>query len=416
MSGFIPLPWAQCHQCNWTIDGYGHEDYIRRIAKSRRIPSPDACWECHQPPLYYLAAAVVYRIAARFPSRDPFKAVGVLSILFAVGFLIFGERVLRLEITQRPVYYVCLCLLVFWPLQTVLANRIGNDVPYYLADAGALYYVMRWRRDLTASSLAGAVLWCGIAMAFKYTAFITLPFVACIIAVQCYRNRVLIGQIRAKPVFVAVCLALTLAAPAMVRTYRFYRIEHQSSVPLLVPTVPGLVQSMGVSNDRLRYFLLPEIAYYEASPFLGQGPGHDELRYFVNYVMKTSLFGFVIWTPYISAYILNALLWSLFAYLVWWLGVITVRDRSWLSESWPLMLFAASHVVALAMYRLWYPHLGNQDFRFVYSAVIPMAALYGTCLSWHRAHQHRYHYLSGMTLAAAFVATSIGFILLSNLA
>src|SRR5262249_29739731 len=105
---------------------------------------------------------------------------------------------------------------------------------------------------------------------------------------------------------------------------------------------------------------------------------------------------------------------TLFAYMVFSAARITVRDPSFFAESWPLMLFAASHVLALVAYRLSYPHIGNQDFRFVYPVVLAMVALYGMVLSWYRTAGRRYLFTCGMTLAAVFVAASIGFILASD--
>jgi len=415
MTGFVTLP-ADCPRCNWVIDGYGHEAYIRRIARRSRIPSPGDCWECHQPPLYYLFAGTAYRIASAFPSIDPMAAVRVLSVGIAVCFLIFAERLLRMEITRPSAYVVALCLLTFWPLQAVLASRIGNDPAFYLADAGMLYYILRWQRDQQPRSLGMAVLWCAIGFAVKYTAVISVGFAATVIGVEWYRRPLRARQIFARPVLIALSVAAMLVVPTIVRTYSYFRVENKTSVPLLVPTVPGLVQSMGVSNDRIEYFLAPHVSDYAASPFLGQGAMHPELRYFVNYVMKTSLFGFVVWRPVRLAFVLTALQWSLFAYVLLSAVLFAVRDRSFFARGWPLMLFAASHVLALVAYRLVYPHVRNQDFRFVYSVVIAMAALHGMAMSSYRTAGRRYLFACGMALTGAFVAASTAFILVSDLA
>jgi hypothetical protein len=50
----------------FAIDSYSHLEYIARVDRHHwTVPAPDACWECHQPPLYYMLAAIPYSIARR---------------------------------------------------------------------------------------------------------------------------------------------------------------------------------------------------------------------------------------------------------------------------------------------------------------------------------------------------------------
>jgi hypothetical protein len=100
---------------NWLIDSDGHLEYIQRIANTLLIPAPGACWECFQPPLYYILAAYPYSYAADFNLMSPVLAVRIFSLVFYGGFLFFGARILAMEMPSRIIYHVALCLLVFWP-------------------------------------------------------------------------------------------------------------------------------------------------------------------------------------------------------------------------------------------------------------------------------------------------------------
>src|SRR5438132_1713013 len=101
-----------------------------------------------------------------------------------------------------------------------------------MAQAAALYYILRWRRDEAAKSLGLAILWNGIAIAFKYSGLILTPFIGCVVVLKCYEKRALAWQLLAKPVVWCSCAGLLLAGGNFIRTYYHYRIVMHSSVPL----------------------------------------------------------------------------------------------------------------------------------------------------------------------------------------
>ena len=418
---------------SWAIDSYSHLEYIARVADTRAVPAPGACWECHQPPLYYLLAALPYSIAKDFHllSADvevhvppvllgsvptsPVLAVRVLSLCFYMVFAFFGARLLAMEVRWRPVYYIGLCLLVFWPYGVTKAAMISNDVPLYMAQAAALYYILRWRRDEAAGSLALAMLWNGIAFAFKYTGITVTPFIGLVVLLKCYENRRLAWQLLAKPVLLSLCVGLVLAGGTFARTYYHYRIATHSSVPLLVPSGPVVVRLMPVPNDRLEYFALPDFGGYMQSPFLGESRHpSSEMSYFMNFVLKSSLFGIPHWTPIRTARALTVLLCGMLVYMACSLPYLALKDRAAALDVLPFVVFVALQLAALITYRVLYPHTGNQDFRFIYPTTIAMTVLYSKVLSWHRTHSYSHIFWLGALLAGGFSCTSIAFILVNS--
>lgn len=110
---------------------YPHE-YLEEI-KSRRFP-PDMSidpirYESHQPPLYYLLAACVYRIA-RWPLSLPTPlALRLFSLLLGAGALAAGYKVVRAIYPAEP--YLALGTIAFaatLPMHVAMTAAINNDV------------------------------------------------------------------------------------------------------------------------------------------------------------------------------------------------------------------------------------------------------------------------------------------------
>ena len=55
----------------------GHFDYIKYVATYWRLPVPNSGWETHHPPLYYISAAIIYKIA-NILSLDYFYCITII--------------------------------------------------------------------------------------------------------------------------------------------------------------------------------------------------------------------------------------------------------------------------------------------------------------------------------------------------
>ncbi|MEW6249728.1 MAG: hypothetical protein AB1716_03715 [Planctomycetota bacterium] len=82
-----------------------HFTPIRKIAREVRLPRPDECWECYQPPLYYVTSASVFAgvekialaVGAAAPTAEETgrKAVQFLSAIAGCATLLVCMRILR---------------------------------------------------------------------------------------------------------------------------------------------------------------------------------------------------------------------------------------------------------------------------------------------------------------------------------
>lgn len=342
----------------------------------------------------------------------PVLAARLLSLVFYFVFLFFGARLLAMEVSSIPIYYVALSLLVFWPLSATRATLLSNDIPLYMAEAAAFYYIMRWRRDEIPANLALAILWNGIAIAFKYSGIIITPFLGYIFVIQCYKNRACIRQLLTKPVLICLCASLLLVVGTFARTYYHYRIANTISLPLIAPTMMLLPRNLIIQNHLLD-FVIPHFNSYLTSPFLQNYGAPLEHHYFINYVLKTSLFGCAEWTSVLTAYLLIFLAFAMFIYIAYSFILIFMQELKYTYELLPFLLFTIISLAALICYRLMFPFSCNQDFRFIYPITIAIAVIYAKLLSWQREHSHIKTFWLGALLPVCFSATAIAFILLN---
>jgi hypothetical protein len=386
----------------WTADSQSHFDYVRRVA-TEGLPRSYECWECFQPPLYYLIAAPLYY---QTELADPLLAVRLLSLAFYVGFLLFAIRLLAMEIRPLAPYYAALCLIVFWPYGVITSSMISNDLPLYTMQAAGFYYVMRWRREPSVSLLALAVLACGIASGFKLNGLLIGGFIALVFLHESHRDRALLRQLWSKPVVLCLLVGLVLVGASFARTYYDLRLANVTDISLLVSNVHALVRDFPVPNDKLEYFVLPHVQRYLASPFLEQGRAPLEMNYFINFVLKSSLYSAPAWRAVGPAYAMNFLSLAMLGYLIGTLANMAIAQRHKLMELLPLSIFVGLQLSALIVYRLVHPHTGNQNFRFIYLVLIAMAVLYAHALIWHHERGRTSIFGLGMLLPLAFSSAS----------
>ena len=403
LAGFPPY-------ITWTADSESHFDYVRRVA-TEGLPEAGACWECFQPPLYYVLAAPLYHLAEL---RDPVLAVRLLSLAFYLGFLFFAIRLLAMEIRPLAPYYAALCLLVFWPYGVITSSMVSNDLPLYTMQAAALYAVMRWRREPRVGLLALAVLACGLAAGSKLNGLVVGGFVASMFLHEAHRDRALLRQLGSRPVVLSLLVGVTLVGGGFARNYYDLRVAHHTDVSLLVANVHALVRDFPVPNDRLEYFVLPHVQRYFASPFLEQGPKPLEMSYFVNFLLKSSLYSAPAWRAVGPAYAMNLLSLAMLAYLAGSLLNMALAQRRRLVALLPFVLFVGLHLAALVGYRLLHAHTGNQNFRLIYPVLIALAVLYAHALSWQRERGRTWIFAVGMLLPLAFSGASALFFLVDS--
>jgi hypothetical protein len=105
----------------------GHLDYIKMISEGFQLPNPTQGWEYHQPPLYYLCAAIVYSTFKYIGLLDPLIALQLFSLILFSYFFYYALLILKLLLSDRTLLILASILLLFWPSGIIHSVRIGND-------------------------------------------------------------------------------------------------------------------------------------------------------------------------------------------------------------------------------------------------------------------------------------------------
>lgn len=131
-------------------------------------PGPDKCWECYQPPIYYVISAAVLRSAAALADNSllGWKAVQAIGTIASIATLFLTHNILRLWLPlSRAARNVALLALAILPQDLYASAFVGNDALLVFwttaAIAGYSWWVRsdaRWRGIiLMAVGVIGAV-------------------------------------------------------------------------------------------------------------------------------------------------------------------------------------------------------------------------------------------------------------------
>lgn len=163
-------PYSRAH-----FDWGGHVEYIQRIARTWRTPIAVEGWEMFQPPLYYYAAAVVYRLFGGDAATEAaLKAVQYFGCLVGVGLVAVGWAFARRLCRRGGVEsLVAVSFAAFLPMSLYMNPLVTNEVFSATVIAVAAYGILRFlyaesgSESLWRPALSGTVV--GLALLSKYT-------------------------------------------------------------------------------------------------------------------------------------------------------------------------------------------------------------------------------------------------------
>ncbi len=163
------------------FDAQGHLDYIRYIIEHHSLPPADQGWQTHQPPLYYLIAALVLGAAGlTVPGPDAAAVLRGLGLLYGVANLVLIGAALRLVFPAHPRRQLLgLLVATFLPMSLTLYQLPTNEVlAATLSSAVLLVTLLALRSDLPSFRLHALLGLCmGLALMAKFSALLVV-FVA----------------------------------------------------------------------------------------------------------------------------------------------------------------------------------------------------------------------------------------------
>ncbi|NVO20254.1 MAG: hypothetical protein HXX13_11165 [Bacteroidetes bacterium] len=122
-----------------------HLEVINIYAQSSKLPSPSQCWECYQPPLYYVLSAVIFRTAKSFNAHITiiWKCVQLINpILSILVLLLFYKILCRFNISVRKTI-LYMSFIAVLPVDILTSSMIGNDYLLVFSAVASLFYYLR---------------------------------------------------------------------------------------------------------------------------------------------------------------------------------------------------------------------------------------------------------------------------------
>ncbi|MDI7274449.1 MAG: glycosyltransferase family 39 protein [Anaerolineae bacterium] len=191
---------------------YPH-DYLEEIKASRFPPhmSIDSIrYESWQPPLYYLPAAGVYRLAQGWSLEGRLFALRLISVLYGALLIVVAGRIADSLAPGQPWLALgTMALVATVPMHTAMTAAVNNDTLAELWVALILWQLLARLQapdGLRAWLGLGATL--GLAALTKTSTWIVLPLVVGVVCYVTWRDRLGRGRL-------LLCRGLAVALPAL---------------------------------------------------------------------------------------------------------------------------------------------------------------------------------------------------------
>lgn len=347
-------------------DVYGHIDYTEYIANQWFSPAFYFGREYFQPPTYYYLTGTVYSLFRDSEFINPLSAVRAVSLALFSIYCLYGIRTLRLCVKHENLaYYVACILLVFWPVNMIMATRINNDIALTAAWAAMLFYAARWWQLRDMKDLRFAL--CALAIAFAIKSSAVVP---AFILGMCMLAGLLTRRIAWKSLFGRHCflgyIAVLTGIAINVSKAAYLQFWHKRDITNLH------FGGTGPNFMSWDHFLRFDIKSFIERPQLIR---FDEPGY-LNYAIKTLLYGEFIWKWPMIATAINYLVLALLALLI---AGLAKRLMQWRAQEYgitPYVLGIMLPLLSVSVFTYVKHNFVCQDSRFIVPVLIAFVALY----------------------------------------
>jgi len=352
-----------------------HVGVIKAAEHRHGIPLDTDCWECVQPPAYYVVAAAVLAAAGHelpekgMPDEKGERILQGLAVFLGVATLACWLMTARLALRTPHERTVASALCAFWPTLPIEACKCSNDPMLYLIAAAALWQLVRWRTTGSAASLAAAGALAGLAPHAKITGFVVVAVFLSSLGLALVRPRrdATRRWPRGASAGVAAIVASMVLWVFVLGHYKHWRTHVDFSSTGHAPI-----------ENKWSDFTVVHLKSFLENPWVRFDKSHvrDE---FWNYLFRSSLYGEYSSgdaTTRVLAYLL-ALTAAVLLPLVAW-GFVACIVRGWRRDDRghrELALTVLGFMGFMVVVRLQFPIASHQDFRFALPIVISCASM-----------------------------------------
>ncbi len=374
-----------------------HVAVIKVVERRHGIPLETDCWECVQPPAYYVVAAATLAAAgSRIPDNGMPDEKGkrvLQGLVTFLGIAVLACWLMTVRLALRTAYErtIASTLCAFWPTLPIEACKCSNDPMLYLLAAASLWQLVRWRATGSAVSLAAAGVLAGLAPHAKISGFVVVAVFLASLGVALFRRSP--GATRRWPSGASAGLASLVASLVLwvfvLGHYKHWRTHVDFSSTGHAP----------IENTWADFFVV-HVKSFVDNPWVRFDKSHarDE---FWNYLFRSSLYGEYA-TSNAATRVLADLLALFAAVLLIFVGLgfaaciarALRRDDRGHRE---LALTVLGFIGFMLAVRLRFPIASHQDFRFALPIVpccASMAAIAASAV--HRKLRRRWPHLSSL--------------------
>ena len=356
-----------------------HAGYILYLRDFLRLPDFDVAQhgQFYHPPLHHFLCAVFLRIYEMFlPSgTHNYECLQTLTLLWSFGCQYYMFRIVRLLGCKGRGLLNAALLLSAFPLLTVFAGSINNDVLSLMLFFAAFYYGLRWYREGKFKDVLVSALCTGLGMMTKLSVGLIAFPMGFLFIVRFFKD---IKAKRGIKSFGHLACFGVIAAPLGLwySIRNLIRYNTPLGYVLKLHYLPQDISRYSVSQRLFDFYGFPIEDFYVN---LGSD-GEQDYNIFITQV-KTMLFGYencrddmaMSLTGY-GLLILTLMLIAIAVAGIIYLAV-TLRKRGCAFEEIALIILFLTEIGSSVMFSLKYPHVCSQAFRYDFPAL--MTGVYG---------------------------------------
>lgn len=367
----------------------GHLDYIKYLIEHRTVPSSTDCWECFQPPTYYVISSAVYWLAESAGVNNPYFYLQLLSLLFFLIFLFFGIKTISTLNIERNTTRIAALLIAFWPSGIIHSVRIGNDALLYLFYAIGFYFLIKWVQEENKKWFYLSLLFSVLSMLTKSNGFMLTFVISTVFIYKWITNRKQnngFSYIKNSLIFVVVLLigsSMALYMPMI-----NYKKNDSKSKDFIIGNIHALNGALLVENKPINYLLF-DFKTFIKKPFMNPWSDETGRQYYWNYLLKSSLFGeFSDFGKNKNIGTIAQALSLLFTFFIVYSVImlfLLFKNKKTLPEKnkkiFPIIFISIIiPLLILTITRMKHPFSAQADFRYIFPTIIPLSYLYAVGL------------------------------------
>jgi hypothetical protein len=307
------------------------------------------------------------------------RSLQVLALLLDGIWLYFGAVCLRILLGSRRTGLIALALFAFWPGNILFSVQIGNDIALFASMAFSTAFWLKTMQDRRFHTFALAISSLALGLLIKSNAVILIPiFALSYLGIQ--RGRIFLSARpqKAQAIFAIVVLSLALAIAAERPLTATWKGEQKD---LLVGNSSKLGQGMRVPRD-LHHLCGWDLVEFFDEPFVDPWIG-DERKFFLNYYLKSSLFGEFKWDSVSGREALARTLVAVLAFFLMLTPLGMYRLSTLVRQRATGFIFLSLFFYFLAswIYRIYLPYSCCAHFRFSAPILLSWTPVLATCAS-----------------------------------